>query len=103
MAVKLNYEDEKYGLVKNAYCKLIHINGNKDKLYYSMHVYKSDEKSKVRDKVKVKGIRVKNYNDPYLKVINESFEPDLKSKDNLLKQCYLDFKNKYNKIVKGDI
>lgn len=99
MAVIVDIKDERFGNIKNAYCKLIHLHGNTEKIYYSMQIYKDKDISDYDTKDKKHG-RLK---DLHIKVINDSFDVDLLAKGNVFEQCYNDFKTKYSNIVKSDV
>lgn len=99
MAIIVDIKDERFGVIKDCYCKLISINGNSEIMYYSMQVYKnkgiSDNDTKDRKKSKL--------NDLHIKVINDCFAVDLNDKNNIFEQCYNHFKTKYKTIIKQDV
>lgn len=103
MAILLNYNDKRFGDLKECYCKLIHIHGNPDQIYYSFQIYKDYNKAHERDKKNLKGVRLKNYEDPYIAVINDSFAPLLETDENIFVQAYNDMKIKYDNKILSDI
>jgi hypothetical protein len=91
MAIEVKYTDNRFGTISNAYCKLIHYSGHKEKVFYSFQIYKGKDTCSLRDN--------NGNNDFYLKVINDSCGFDLDSKDNILVQCYKDFIAKNPELV----
>jgi len=96
LAIKIDLDDERFGIFKDAYVKLIYYNGNKKSIWYSMQVYKdkqtSDNDTKNIEKGKLWDLHIKNYTCTF----------DLTSFDDIIGQCYNDFKKKFSDIYKGD-
>jgi hypothetical protein len=95
MAILINYEDKRFGTIQNAYVKLIHYQGHKEKVFYSMQVYLNQEVCSKRDN--------NGNNDYYIHVYNDNFVLDLNNVDNIVMQCYQDFKNKHSDIYVNDV
>lgn len=97
MAIKMDYNDRKYGQITNAYAKIIYISCDKHTIYYSIQVYLnkdiSDNDTEVEGRLK----------DLHIAVINNSCPHNLESSLNIIQQSYDHFKGLFPSLNMEDV